>query len=86
MTCPTRVCADIAIAPLAVWSAEPALAGGRFPKINDIAFDGDRTFYTPNYGSGELFAVGIARDGSAQPAEPIVLDPGDGKRSSSTPR
>lgn len=59
---------------LAVWSADPKLASGAFLKINGIAFDGYRTVYTTNYSTGELFAVGIARDGSAQPAAPIVLD------------
>jgi sugar lactone lactonase YvrE len=59
---------------LAVWSADPVLAGGAFLKINGITFDGERTLYTTNYSTGELFAVGIARDGSAEPAELIVLD------------
>jgi sugar lactone lactonase YvrE len=59
---------------LAVWSADPQLAGGAFLKINGIAFDGERTLYTTNYSTGELFAVRIARDGSAEPAELIVLD------------
>jgi sugar lactone lactonase YvrE len=59
---------------IALWSADPLLAGGTFPKINGIAFDGRRTLYTTNYSTGELFAVGIARDGSAEPAELIVLD------------
>jgi sugar lactone lactonase YvrE len=59
---------------LAVWSADAILAGGAFLKINGIAFDGRRTLYTTNYSTGELFAVGIARDGSAEPAELIVLD------------
>jgi sugar lactone lactonase YvrE len=59
---------------LVVWSADPLLAGGAFLKIGGIAFDGRRTLYTANYGTGELFALGIAPDGSAQPAEPIVLD------------
>jgi sugar lactone lactonase YvrE len=59
---------------LAVWSADPQLAGGGFLKINGIAFDGDRTLYTTNYSTGELFAVGISRGGSAEPAEPILLD------------
>ena len=43
-------------------------------RINGIAFDGHRTLYTANYSTGELFAVGIARDGSAEPAAPILLD------------
>jgi sugar lactone lactonase YvrE len=59
---------------LAVWSADPQLAGGAFLKINGIAFDGRRTLYTTNYSTGELFAVRIAPDGSAAPAVPIVLD------------
>jgi sugar lactone lactonase YvrE len=59
---------------LAVWSADRQLAGGTFPKINGIAFDGQRTLYTTNYSTGELFAVRIAPDGSAEPAELIVLD------------
>jgi sugar lactone lactonase YvrE len=59
---------------LAVWSADPEFADGAFPKINGIAFDGHRTLYTTNYSTGELFAVGIAPDGSAKPAAPIPLD------------
>ena len=59
---------------LDVWSADPQLAGGAFLKINGIAFDGERTLYTTNYSTGELFAVRIAPDGSAEPAVPIVLD------------
>jgi sugar lactone lactonase YvrE len=59
---------------LEVWSDDAQLAGGGFLKINGIAFDGDRTLYTTNYSTGELFAVGIARDGSDEPAIPIVLD------------
>jgi sugar lactone lactonase YvrE len=59
---------------LDVWSADPALAGGAFLKINGIAFDGSRTLYTTNYSTGELFAVRIAPDGSAEPAETIPLD------------
>ena len=59
---------------LAVWSADPQLAGGAFLKINGIAFDGERTLYTTNYSTGELFAVRIAPDGCAEPAVPIVLD------------
>jgi sugar lactone lactonase YvrE len=58
---------------LAVWSADPQFGAG-FLKINGIAFDGNRTLYTTNYSTGELFAVRIARDGSADPAVPIVLD------------
>jgi len=60
---------------LAVWSADPQLhddAG--FLQINGIAFDGYRTLYTTNYSTGELFAVRIAHDGSAQPAVLIPLD------------
>lgn len=57
-----------------VWSDDPQLAGGAPLKINGIAFDGARTFYTTNYSTAELFAVGIARDGSARPAKPVVLD------------
>jgi sugar lactone lactonase YvrE len=63
---------------LAVWSADPKLAAPLEPpaflQINGIAFDGDDTLYTANYSTGELFAVGIARDGSARPAKPVVLD------------
>jgi sugar lactone lactonase YvrE len=59
---------------IAVWSADPKLAGGAFLKINGIAFDEDRTLYTTNYSTGELFAVGIAPDRSAEPATPILLD------------
>jgi sugar lactone lactonase YvrE len=59
---------------VAVWLDDPQLAGGASLKINGIAFDGRRTLYTTNYSTGELFAIGIARDGSAVPAEPIVLD------------
>jgi sugar lactone lactonase YvrE len=59
---------------LAVWSADPQLAGGAFLTINGIAFDGRRTLYTTNYSTGELFAVRIAPDGSAAPAVPILLD------------
>lgn len=62
---------------LAVWSADPKLAAApppAFLQINGIAFDGDHTLYTTNYSTAELFAVGIARDGSARPATPVVLD------------
>ena len=59
---------------LEVWSDDPQLAGGGFLKINGIAFDGRRTFYTSNYSTGELFAVGIGRGGSAEPAVRIQLD------------
>jgi hypothetical protein len=59
---------------LAVWSADPLLAGGPPLRINGIAFDGHHTLYTTNYTTGELFAVGIARDGSPLPATPIELD------------
>jgi sugar lactone lactonase YvrE len=59
---------------LAVWSADPQLAGGAVLKINGIAFDGKRTLYTTNHSTGELFAVRIAPDGSAEPALPVVLD------------
>ena len=60
---------------LAVWSADRKLAGGAFPKINGIAFDGDRTLYTTNYSTGELLAVRIRSDGGAGPAVPIPLHP-----------
>ena len=50
---------------LDVWSADPQLAGGGVPEINGIAFDGDRTLYTTNYSTGELFAVPIPPDGAA---------------------
>jgi sugar lactone lactonase YvrE len=59
---------------LSVWSADPQLAGGVPLRINGIAFDGDRTLYTTNYSTGELFAVGIASNGRAEPAVPIALD------------
>jgi sugar lactone lactonase YvrE len=59
---------------LAVWSADPQLAGGAVLKINGIAFDRQRTLYTANHSTGELFAVRIAPDGSAEPADPIRLD------------
>jgi sugar lactone lactonase YvrE len=59
---------------LAVWSADPKLAGGGPLKINGIAFDRRRTLYTTNYTTGELFAVRIGRHGSARPAVPIALD------------
>ena len=59
---------------LDVWSADPELAGGGPLRINGIAFDGRRTLYTTNYSTGELFAVGIARNGDAEPAVPIPLD------------
>jgi hypothetical protein len=58
---------------LEVWSADPQLARGAFLRINGIAFGGARTLYTTNYRTGELFAVRIAPDGSAEPAE-LVLD------------
>jgi sugar lactone lactonase YvrE len=59
---------------LKAWATDPKLAGGGPLKINGIAFDGRRTLYTSNYTTGELFAVRIARDGSARPAVRIVLD------------
>ena len=59
---------------LKVWSADPQLAAGGPLRINGIAFDGDRTLYTTNYSTGELFAVGIAPNGHAEPAVPIALD------------
>jgi sugar lactone lactonase YvrE len=59
---------------LTVWSDDPQLAGGAFLKINGIAFDGYRTLYTTNYSTGELFAVGIAINGSAEAAVRISLD------------
>ena len=55
---------------LAVWSADRKLTGGAFLQINGIAFDGDRTLYTTNYSTGELFAVRI-RPGGAGPAVEI---------------
>ena len=57
-----------------MWSADPQLAAGGPLRINGIAFDGDRTFYTTNYSTGELFAVDIAPNGHAEPAVAIVLD------------
>ena len=59
---------------LEVWSDDPQLAGGGFLKINGIAFDGRRTFYTTNYSTGELFAVRIGHGGSAKRARQIQLD------------
>jgi sugar lactone lactonase YvrE len=59
---------------LEVWSDDPQLTSGAFLKINGIAFDGNRTLYTTNYSTGELFAVGIAPNGRAEPAVPIALD------------
>jgi sugar lactone lactonase YvrE len=59
---------------LTVWSADPQLAGGGPLRINGIAFDGNRTLYTANYSTGELFAVGIAPNGLAEPAVPIALN------------
>ena len=62
---------------LAVWSADPQLAAAEPPaflQINGIAFDGERTFYTTNYSTGELFAVRIGPDGSAKRARRIHLD------------
>jgi sugar lactone lactonase YvrE len=61
---------------LTVWSADPQLSAGppMALQINGITFDGDRTLYTTNYTTGELFAVSIAPDGSAQPAVRIALD------------
>ena len=59
---------------IAVWSNDPQLAGGGPLKINGIAFDGHRTLYTTNYSTGELFAVAIARDGSARAAWKITLN------------
>jgi sugar lactone lactonase YvrE len=58
----------------APWSVDPRLAAGAALKINGIAFAGHRTLYTTNYSTGELFAVRIALDGSAEPATRIVLD------------
>jgi sugar lactone lactonase YvrE len=59
---------------LDVWSDDPELGGDAFLKINGIAFDGNRTLYTTNYSTGELFAVRIADDGSAERAATISLD------------
>ena len=59
---------------LVPWSVDPRLAAGAGLKINGIAFDGHRTLYTANYSTGELFAVRIAPDGSAEPATPILLN------------
>ena len=60
---------------LAVWSADRKLAGGAFLQINGIAFDGDRTLYTTNYSTGELFAVRIRPGGAARPAVEIHIEP-----------
>ena len=59
---------------LEVWSDDPQLARGGFLKINGIAFDGRRTFYTTNHSTGELFALRIGPGGSAKPAVQIRLD------------
>jgi sugar lactone lactonase YvrE len=59
---------------LEVWSDDPELAGGGFLKINGIAFDGRRTFYTTNYSTGELFAVRIGPGGWAERVRQIRLD------------
>ena len=61
---------------LAVWSADRKLTGGAFLQINGIAFDGDRTLYTTNYSTGELFAVRIrARRRRRRPAVEIHIEP-----------
>lgn len=69
---------------LSLWSADPAFRGEGFLQINGIAFDGDRTFYTTNYSTGDLLRVRIARNGTAEPATrittPRVLSNPDGIR------
>jgi len=56
---------------LALWSADPAFKAAGFLQINGIAFDGNRTFYTTNYSSGQLLRVQIQGDGSAGAAAVI---------------
>ena len=52
---------------LEVWSDDQQFRDEEsFLKINGIAFDGRRTFYTTNYSTGELFAVRIGPGGSAE--------------------
>jgi sugar lactone lactonase YvrE len=58
---------------LKVWASDPRFVGAPLG-VNGIAFNGLRTLYTTNYSTGELFAVRIGLDGSAQPAAQIVLD------------
>jgi hypothetical protein len=56
---------------LALWSADPAFKGAGFLQINGIAFDGNRTFYTTHYSTGQLLRVRINRDGTAEAATVI---------------
>jgi sugar lactone lactonase YvrE len=59
---------------LEVWADSDRFRHGAFLQINGIAFDGDRTLYTTNYSTGELFAVRIKRDGSPGNPVPVELD------------
>ena len=54
------------------------LGGGAFPKINGIAFDGDRTLYTTNYSTGEMFAVRIPIRWRGRPGRPDPSPHADG--------
>jgi hypothetical protein len=56
---------------LALWSADPAFRGAGFLQINGIAFDGNRTFYTTNYSTGQLLRVQIQANGAAGAASLI---------------
>ena len=56
---------------LALWSADPAFKGAGFLQINGIAFDGQRTFYTTNYSTGQLLRVRINASGAAEAATVI---------------
>lgn len=56
---------------LALWSADPAFKGAGFLQINGIAFDGNRTFYTTNYSTGQLLRVRINANGTAEAATVI---------------
>lgn len=83
LTTPARKSA--ANGTLTVWSSDPAFTaptGGL--QINGIAYDGRSSIYTTNYSAGTLVRVGIAADGSAQPAVvvalPRTLDHPDGIR------
>jgi sugar lactone lactonase YvrE len=68
----TPACDDATGGTLALWSADPAFKGAGFLQINGIAFDGDRTFYTTNYSTGELLRVRINADGTAGAAALIT--------------
>ena len=59
---------------LTVWSADPAFTSGPGGlQVNGIAFDGQATFYTTNYSTGQLIRVGLRRDGSPTAATEIPL-------------